>query len=413
MNIKAKSLSSTLYFLMIFIMIYCSHDTLLFGTNANGLFIAVRKIIPFALIVGVFVLQRLRPIKWKTFFLLIFILALPFVSAIVNGESLSNYIYRCAVMCSAIFLILSQRENDYYEYYNKIIAFFSIWSIVTFLLSNFVPSIIRKFPVVINSLGNMYYNTIFSVVAPANESYGLIRNGGIFREPGVFMVFLVIALIFELCVLKKNRMKYIGLYSITLLTTLSTAGYIILALIYFYIMMMHKGLKYKRWIAAAIVVLTVTFMLQAGLFSHEGMFSKFQEGSNSYGSFYARFSSLIENAKIAIKNPLFGIGRYGLYDLTLATSGGYEAVDNTNTLLINFAAYGVLYGTIILLGVWKFLYHHQNRFLGSLCLMLILFLTLSNEDMGQNVVFYGIVFAGLLNSYLPKNIIEESRSVLD
>lgn len=407
-----------IYFIFVFLAIYMSHDTLLFGTNANVLFTSIRKVMPFLLIIGLFFLQRIRAIKWKTFFLLVGILVLPFLACVFNGEALDNYVYRCALMVGAIVLILSNRNFDFYYCYNKFMAFISIWSIAVFLIGNFLPKLISIFPTVVNISGKVYYNTFFSVASPFGSTYSLMRNQGIFRESGVFVVFLVVALLFELAVLPKPRTKYIFLFTITMLTTLSTAGYIILTLIFVYIILGQKGLKYKVPLIVCILIACFFIISQTNLLSLDSaMFSKFQEGSNTYGSFFARFSSLTENIKIALKNPLFGVGRYNLYDTILATSGNYEAVDNTNTFMINFAAYGILYGAVVMFGVWRFLRHRISRGKAWFWL-LILFLTFSNEDLGQNIIFYWLVFEGLIHKDVarfeqePKNLTVNRKEML-
>jgi len=72
-------------------------------------------------------------------------------------------------------------------------------------------------------------------------------------------------------------------------------------------------------------------------------------------------------------------------------------MDNTNTVLIGFAAFGVPFGMLMVLGLWRFLKKHHSSSLVTLLLFVILFAALSNEDMGQNALYYVLVFMGLLS----------------
>lgn len=83
-----------------------------------------------------------------------------------------------------------------------------------------------------------------------------------------------------------------------------------------------------------------------------------------------------------------------MYDVVLAKDGIYTAVDNTNTIMIGFAAYGIVFGVLLIRGCWKFVRTKRNSIIFAILLFLILFTALSNEDMGQNIIFYFIVFAG-------------------
>ncbi len=388
------------YFAVMFLIIYCSHDTLMFGTNANNLFITARKIIPFLLGALLFMmdLAERKKYKAKEFICGLLFMALPLLSCAVNHEPWDNYIYRFAIMFCAFLLAMSNYKEKACKYYCSIMVFLSIWSFAVFAIANLLPGLLSRFPTIVNSQGFSYANAIFSV-ATKSKTYGVMRNHCIFREPGVYVVFLTIAFLFE--ILKgdpKTKTKHIIIFTVAMLTTMSTAGYIILAAIYIYLILCNRDLKHKPAIviticAAVLVLVTQTSLLQAD----SAMFSKFDTESNSYGSWFSRLSSLVENLRIAMNNPAFGVGRYSLYDIVLAKDGNYTAVDNTNTIMIGFAAYGIGFGLLLMWGCWKFIRKKRKIIIFDALLFLILFMALSNEDMGQNIIFYFIVLAGFFS----------------
>lgn len=262
------------------------------------------------------------------------------------------------------------------------------------MLAIIFPQIMNVAPTVENYLGYKYANFVFSVV-PHESDYSVARNHLIFREPGVAIVLLTVAIIHEL---KKNTdldFKRLVLYFITLLTTMSTAGMIVMAAILGYILFVKKHFAHRRamfFLTGIAIVFLVGF---TDLLDAENViWAKFSSGNNSYGSWFARLSSLTENITIALKNPMFGIGRYNLYNTTLAQDGEYVAIDNTNTLLINFAAFGLVYGIVHLIGLVKYASSNEHGYFQSFLVFLITFMALSNEDMGQNVIYYALIFSG-------------------
>ncbi len=387
-----------LYYVVMFIIIYCSHDTLLFGTNSNGTVILFRKIIPFLLcgILCVLDYSERRKYKGRELAIGMVVLLLPFFSCVINKEEWDNYIYRFAIMLCALLYAMSVQKEKACRDYNSILMFLSVWSVGVFLVANTIPSILSHLPVIVNTQGIQYANTVFSV-ATKSLTYGAMRNHCIFREPGVFVVYLTIAYIFEfLNGEPEKKTRHLLVFTIAMLTTMSTAGYIILALIFIYIILVNRDIRYKPLIVLFIIATLMLLITQTDLLkSDSAMFSKFAMGTNSYGSWFSRMSSVSENIRIAMNNPIFGVGRYSLYNIVLAKSGVYVAVDNTNTILIGFAAYGILFGIILLVGCWKFIRRKDCVIIFDIFLLVILLMALSNEDLGQNIIFYYIVFAGL------------------
>ena len=398
MNKTIRFSKSTLYVALVFLAIYCSHDTLLFGTNVDDRFLLIRKAIPFLLLICLILLKPVFQISRADLPAYLLLLLLPIISCLINSEDMNNYIYRAAIMCAALMLLVTGSKNEFIAVYNKILYFLSIWSLVTYLLMLLLPQIVRMFPTIVNSAGAAHYFMGFSVMN-SNLHYGMVRNCGIFREPGVFCVMLTIAMICEMVVLKSLRGKYILVYTAAMITTYSTAGYIILIGLYTYYLLIEKNIQHKGRYICLVLVTLVIIGTQTDLLSRDGaIFDKFVKGSNSYGSWLARLRSVTQSISITLENPIFGIGRYALYDTVLGRTGVYRAVDNTNTILVGFAAYGILFGLLLTWGCWRFVRKNCQGRLAAGTLFIVLLMALSNEDFGQNILFYYIVFDGLCHT---------------
>ena len=73
-----------------------------------------------------------------------------------------------------------------------------------------------------------------------------------------------------------------------------------------------RNVKYKGLI---MIVVGIICVIGVAYFGESLVGGKFTYGSNSYGSFFSRFSSISKNVEIMLKNPIFGCGRYNLYNL--------------------------------------------------------------------------------------------------
>ena len=367
-----KKQSSALYGAMLFMMVYFSHDTLMFGTNESAIAITIRKVVPFFVVAVLLGYGRIRFQSKKQLYGIALFIILPMLSCVLNGEDFPNYIYRAVVVFATVCLLFGENGKLFCNKFNKIIYFLSIWSFFTFAIGNLFPALLEVFPKVTNIGDNQYYFVLFSVVPTKVGGYGLFRNMSLFREPGVLAVFLIIALVFELFKNDSPRFKYMLVYTIALITTFSTAGYIILAAIYLYVLI-NKKVKHRFAYGFLLLTGVLCILLFTDMLSAEGaLLGKFN-GTGNTGSWLSRLYSVFGNLQLAGQSPLWGVGRYHLYGSVFETiSPIHKVVDNTNTVLINFAAYGIPYGLINFWGIWKFTKRTNCRRAGGILVLLVL-----------------------------------------
>lgn len=397
MTKKPISFKKIAFYIVCFLVVFCSHDTMLFGTNSDELFILARKIIPFViLLLSLFIIKPSFSLDYLI--KLLVLVSLPILSCLVNHEEINNYIYRACLMTDAFLLaIIKDDELVFTHVFNSIISFLCVWSLVFWALSSIVPSFADFFPKIINTEGNAYPNFIFSTVDRDSRYIFTYRNSGAFREPGVFACVLSIALLFELC-RRDLSLKRFWIYIVTLISTFSTAGIILGVIFVVYLAFFEKRSgRIPKFISRTVVVgtLIVLALVGTGNISSTGIFDKFKQGTNSYGSWFSRLESVFGNLKIFASSPVFGVGRYHLYGMTLAASGNYVAIDNTNTYLINFAAFGFVYALLCIIGTVRFFAVKTNHPLRIALFTMLLFVALSNEDFGQNIAYLYIVMFGL------------------
>jgi hypothetical protein len=147
---------------------------------------------------------------------------------------------------------------DYREvarYYVLILAAVGCYSVVaTYLLRILPERNILHVPVFYNSIGHMFHNFGISIVS---DEYVRMRNFGIFREPGVYQYFVLLALFlnnYTVSWKKESTMWILNvLLAVVMLSTLATGGIVELAMLAVAVFFHKKLYKSKKaWILIGI-----------------------------------------------------------------------------------------------------------------------------------------------------------------
>lgn len=201
-----------------------------------------------------------------------------------------------------------------YRYiYCRLMLFFSVISLVFFVpifvspsihstllsLSGFVPQLGDEFNEISSNPGtNLYIVFIAEAVSNVN---GLYRNCGPFYEPGLFASFVSIALILNLAQGKKILESANIIYLLTILSTISTAGYLEVMLIIGYYVLSQNSKVYK------IILLSLIPILLPYIYNLDFVGSKMEDNfaSGSYNA-YSRFGAIIYHWEKIKEAPLLG-----------------------------------------------------------------------------------------------------------
>jgi len=327
-------------------------------------------------------------------------------TALVNFDFRGGYGYQIMIIVLAYLITQSLNIKQFIEIFKKYILILSIVSILVFMFANYYSWVLNYFPVHENSAGvefaNLYISGVFIGV-------GELRNTGIFREPGVFMIYLLVCILFELYYASKPNMKHILVYFIAIIRTLSTAAILLLFLVIAGYLLRPKS---KRLVKYKAITILFAFIIISILIFHPDMsfriLSKFDVDSATYGSFIARAASVIVNYDIFLANPVFGSGlsnygnlfeSYSIYHYGLSLNADGQS---SNSFMSIFATYGFMYGSIIIIAFISLTKSFTNNKLLRIILFLSLLLMFSNEDMRYSLLFNVLVFWGL--KFTPKLI---------
>lgn len=215
-----------------------------------------------------------------------------------------------------------------------------------------------------------------------------LRNFGIFREPGLFQIFLFVAI--QLNNYTVNWDKPWKMWAVdavlfmTLLTTFATGGVLALG-IYIVFLFFDKGLYRDRrmQILAAVVVaagmlLLAYALMQGGSWAYEliGMVEKFVYRSYSLD---ARIESVVADAELFVSHPILGA------DMNEVV---YAVPNNTATSAILFAVFGIVGGCVHVLSWAALAWRKERHWMMNVILMVILFIPFNTQNVMQDMFFW-------------------------
>lgn len=400
-----KQIRTAYMYLYIFLMLLLCRDSLVSTTILGfpkSFFLTLIISIPNFIIF----IKKIKAEGLKSYRVYIFIILV--LSIILTMIIKSDYqLYNFSLL---VFIFIGFVVSYVYEYkefikvFINIMIFISMYSLITTYL--FKPLIIHtgiNFPTIINSVNNVFYNFIFSFALTA-ESY--IRNFGFFREPGVYQVFIILALIFltfvkNIKIKSRKKIIYTLIFTVTILSTFSTTGIILLALFFTtYIVKLIRDGKMNRKVFIIITTITIICILILTLlyniipsfretlrFSIEKIFTPNE-------SLSARQESIIVPLKLYLNSPIFG-QKY--IDVV-------EAIDhNTNTTINMFAIYGLLTGVIHIMLIYLLIKKMKQPKSVSALIFIIFIVAINTQFLIGNSVLWIVMFSCFMeDKTIPK-----------
>ena len=201
------------------------------------------------LFVGLFAYSFIKQkyVDKKTYTYILLWVCLFLLSAFYVREFALNSSLHAIMKMSIGLLVLSTLNKKFPIYYSNIIYFFSILSLSCFIYNHAfgVLPYISLGESMDGGNGLRVTSIIYTQLYNLN-SHGLVfRNCGPFWEPGAFQGFVNLAIIIELLGNKVRDKKWnlrMSIFVVTIITTYSTGGYIVLALNFIYYLISDKEL---------------------------------------------------------------------------------------------------------------------------------------------------------------------------
>ena len=228
------------------------------------------------------------------------------------------------------------------------------------------------------------------------------RNFGIFREPGVYQFFLILALFLNNYTLSWDKgWKYWSvnvILALTMLTTFATGGVVELGMLALIVFFEKKLYRDKRILAIALVLVAAFVGLILWIIKDRGtlywelyaMFvSKFGPEEDSFSE---RKEAIFTNLRFFLTNPVVG---------NKISTVLHAVANNTSSTLVMFASFG-LGGGLLHVASWFALIWDRNRKLwANLGLILLMFMSFNTQNLTVDLFFWLFPCMALIQRGMP------------
>ena len=299
----------------------------------------------------------------------------------------------------AIFMSYFASAREIAKYYVVLMSIFAVYSLLAHSVLRDIADAGIIQPQIFNNAGSRdYYNLWFAfpTVSELRE-----RDFGMFREPGVYQYFLILALYLNNW--RVEWKKEWKLWAINLILAVSTLGtqstngvveLVLLAGILFFDKKMYKNkVILGVFVSAVLAVLGVMIYSIASkslLYGYLGaVFSKLFTQSDSLT---ARTASIFANLELFVAHPLFG----EKIPVVL-----HAIPHNTSSTLIMFAAFGVACGLLHIVGWIALVWDKSRHVLWNLGLVATMFMTFNTQNLTWDILFWLFPMMALTERVVP------------
>lgn len=291
------------------------------------------------------------------------------------------------VLCAVI------PQKSFREKYVKTLFFISLFSLLCFYFLANTP-LWDSFPFLRGyGIDGKLYNKFqgFLLYYRADEW----RNSGPFWEPGIFASHLVLSMLLCRNIQLKHKWLYYVVFTITILSTSSSAGYLLLVLVALYLIASQLN-NQKRFSTRVLFTCFVLLMCVLVLFAYFNMadiikslgladdpvFEKLLDLSDS-----ERAKAFTWNIEQTLASPLIGHGYTGLSLLPIPT--GSHCLDTATSLRLMavFGLLGALYTAFLAYGVLK----QKGDLISRLLLLFILILIVNKEGQDAFLIMWMLI----------------------
>lgn len=253
-------------------------------------------------------------------------------------------------------------------------------------------------PTFVNAGGRDFYNFGLSFVSIREVKF---RNFGIFREPGVYQYFLILALLLHNYILSWDKPWKFWAINIILvvaaLTTFSTNGVVEAGLLVLVVFFDKKLYKDRKILVSAIVlcvlaVLGITVILLRGgdlAFTLKQMFAKLYTLNRSSS---ARLDAIVADVGFFLRNPLFG-------EKIAVVLGAVE--HNTTSTMLMLSMFGICGGGLHLASWVALVWDRERRVWVNLALLVIMLMSFNTQNIIADMFFWLFPILALTEKGLP------------
>ena len=292
----------------------------------------------------------------------------------------------------AVFLTYFTTSSDVAKAYVVILVLLGAYSVVaTYGLREFAQAGKISPSVFYNSNEWDFYNFGFAYAVTWEYWH---RNFGIFREPGVYQFFVLLALYLNNYHVNWDKLWKIWVCNavliVTMISTFAIGGFVELGLLAVFFYFDRKFYR-EKWgriagVAAVLALLgVIAFLLYQirqpyfALTIYYEIYDMFIRLFTKSDSATDRMSAILTNLQLFVSNPLVG----NTVETVL-----HGTNHNTSSTLLLFAMLGAVGGSINVAAWAALAWKRERCLMGNLMLLLILFMSFNTQNLVANVFFW-------------------------
>ena len=313
---------------------------------------------------------------------------------------------------SILFCVLTGVFLTYFTSCSDVAKIYVVLLVVLGIYSIFATYVLRKLamagmiqPAVFeNSKGWEFFDFVFAYAV--NLKYWH-RNCGIFREPGVYQFFVLLAVYLNNYWVDWNRQWKLWFCNValafTMLTTFAIGGFAELGLFIVFVYIDKKWYR-EKWGKIAGISFTAAMIAVIGYVVYRVLWTYFEDTIlyEFYDMFIRlftksdsatdRWDAIVTNLRFMFQNPLVG-------DTIANVLHGTE--HNTSSTLLLFAILGLMGGTLNVSAWIALLWKRERKIIGNLILMVTMFMSFNTQNLTANVFFWLFPMMALVERGLP------------
>lgn len=386
-----------MYILLVLYTVFIT-DSMIFGLNSNSTIVNYAKNSIILFLILLLIYAFIKNIKLSTKELLItiiFVISL-FASMIVTKDFTGAYFIKIALVIISLLFAKVIDVNKFIATYIRVIQYIAVFSLVAMILQNIIIQI-AFLPEIITPRGHIF-SSLGLTNLPHYNSYKL-RNWGPFWEPGVYQAYLNLALFFVIHwsgKIRKKELYRIILFSLSIVSTLSTSG--IIAMVFLLLSLIFKSNKDLRHTTKILIIL-IFAISSVYILSNNHLstiiFGKLSVSSAGNLTLMSRWYSITGILKIFIDNPIFGAGPNNVL-LELANYAN-QVTSVTNTITFHFASFGIISGLIYTWYTYKLINTSRGNIWITIPLVAWLSIILMSQNYTYSLFFNIIIFISCSN----------------
>lgn len=297
------------------------------------------------------------------------------------------------------FVLVAFFVTDKYDFDKIVPIYLSVMTWVTvialichYLLNN--TGLLSLLPIMKNVNGIKFgVGIVFNYLVDAPN-----RNCGMFWEPGLFSTFLSIALVFEILFKKeKPSVVRIILFSIGIISSTSTAGYVLLVFCLLLPFVKKKRSRAAQFfsgfislsliLAVILIALNLDAIIQGSSLADNEFVTKLLTENLADQS---RLKAVTHNISLFLENPLLGAGME-----TITSQMKYVADTSTSTYMLSlFGVLGASYTIAWVYGIFR----QKNLNILTKIVLTVIFMSIINKEPHIQIMFTWCLLFYLLKS---------------